>query len=240
MPPKKLQMAALTLQITPSQSKMNTSTPGRRSFAGSVSFRTLAPERGSGRRHRPPSRAADERHPQTPRRERLSKRRGRPGRRRGRTRPGRGIRWRRRAACRTFYWRGRGSEGRRRQGATCSSSRWGGSWELGFLLGHVTLKTHTRDLVIFTWKRQEKLAAKKCFYLLPQLAFRSARGCEHSILYLEMVTTLFLSLRATMAQFHGSRSCCSLHPLHGRYIDRSDSPNPIDPFLSRHQSFLPE
>jgi hypothetical protein len=32
----------LTLQITPSQSKMNTSTPESKSFDGSVSFRTLA------------------------------------------------------------------------------------------------------------------------------------------------------------------------------------------------------
>lgn len=32
----------LTLQITPSQSKMKTSTPGNKSFAGSVNFSTLA------------------------------------------------------------------------------------------------------------------------------------------------------------------------------------------------------
>lgn len=38
-------MPSMTLsprQMTPSQSKMNTSTSGRRSLAGSVSFRTLA------------------------------------------------------------------------------------------------------------------------------------------------------------------------------------------------------
>ena len=32
----------LTLHITPSQSKMNTSTPGNKSFAGSLSLSTLA------------------------------------------------------------------------------------------------------------------------------------------------------------------------------------------------------
>lgn len=32
----------LTLQMTPSQSKMKTSTPGNKSFPGSVNFRTLA------------------------------------------------------------------------------------------------------------------------------------------------------------------------------------------------------